>query len=296
MPCYSPLQGYMSRKLTPNGKRQITFKPSEGYIDMPMTVPCGQCIGCKLEKSKQWAIRCVHEASMHQNNAFITLTYDNVHLPLNNSLDKRELQLFMKRLRKAYGEGVRFYGAGEYGEKFERPHFHIILFNINFTDKEIFQVRNNVKLYRSPSLEKLWTNGFSTIGDVTFESAAYVARYVTKKITGDSSIEHYKGRQPEFALMSRRPGIGKSWIEKYWGDVYVQDQIIIRGGKQMKPPAYYDNIYDKITGNLTKIKLKRKLKILEHMKDNTDERRIERLESQKLKFKKLKRRLETNES
>lgn len=283
----------MSRKLSENGKRYIVFNPKDGFIDKPMTIPCGQCIGCRLEKSRQWAIRCVHEASLHKNNAFITLTYNNENLPKDGSIQKREMQLFMKRLRKQYGEGIRFYGAGEYGELLGRPHYHIIVFNIYISDLVLISIRQGIKLYKSETLAKIWPFGYSSVGEVTFESAAYVARYVTKKINGDRSIDHYKGREPEFALMSRKPGIGHDWIEKYYNDVYVQDQLIMRNGKAMKPPKYYDNIYDKITGNLTNVKISRKLKSLKYLKDNTDERRIERLEVLKSKIKKLKRSYET---
>lgn len=199
----------------------------------------------------------------------------------------------MKRLRKQYGEGIRFYGAGEYGELLGRPHYHIIVFNIYISDLVLISIRQGIKLYKSETLAKIWPFGYSSVGEVTFESAAYVARYVTKKINGDRSIDHYKGREPEFALMSRKPGIGHDWIEKYYNDVYVQDQLIMRNGKAMKPPKYYDNIYDKITGNLTNVKISRKLKSLKYLKDNTDERRIERLEVLKSKIKKLKRSYET---
>jgi len=224
VPCYSPLTGYRSRVTGASGKRQIVFKSSEGYLDQPVEVPCGRCIGCRLEYSRQWAVRCVHEASLYDENSFLTLTYSPENLPSNGSLVKRDLQLFFKRLRKSLPEKkIRYFACGEYGDRNGRPHYHVCLFNHNFRDRYLYTVRDGVALYRSESLERLWPAGFSTIGDVTFESAAYVARYTMKKFKGDEDEKkkHYEicdsetgeihDLLPEFAIMSRRPGIGSGW-------------------------------------------------------------------------------------
>jgi len=298
MTCYHPLKGWKSRELTSKGKRKVVFQLSQGYQDMPMEVPCGQCIGCRLERSRQWAIRCSHEASLHQNNCFITLTYDNKHLPKSGSLTKTHFQKFMKRLRKKFGKGVRYYQCGEYGEQFHRPHYHACLFNFDFPDKTLWkQVRGN-KLYHSPILQKIWGKGFCSIGEVTFESAAYVARYITKKINGDLAEDHYsyvnaygeiKSRQPEYTTMSRKPGIGKNWLEKYITDVYPSDFVVMRN-KKMRPPRYYDSLYEiKYPEFLKKIKNARKREGLKHSDNNTYERLKVREEVQLSKFKQLKR-------
>lgn len=152
MPCYFPMQGFRSKTLTDNGKRKIVFSKNQGFEDLPVTLPCGQCIGCRLEHSRQWAIRCLHEASLHEHNCFLTLTFDDEHLPKSESLDVRDLQLFMKRLRKEYGKGIRFYACGEYGEKYYRPHYHLCLFNHDFHDKYLWKMSNDKPLYRSKSL------------------------------------------------------------------------------------------------------------------------------------------------
>lgn len=243
MPCYSPMKGYRSRERNPTGKRSIVFNIQDGYLDMPVTLPCGQCIGCRLERSRQWAIRCVHEAQLYERNCFITLTYNDENLPSDGSLKKTEFQKFMKRLRKEYGDGIRYFHCGEYGERFQRPHYHACLFNFDFDDRVLFQERDGVRLYVSASLARLWPFGFSTIGDVTFESAAYVARYITKKITGDQAADHYGSRTPEYITMSRRPGIGRPWLERFSADVYPSDHVVLRG-KQLRPPKYYDNIFE----------------------------------------------------
>lgn len=208
-----------------------------------MLIPCGQCIGCRLERSRQWALRCVHEAKDHDKNCFITLTYDPKFLPKTGTLVKKDLQLFMKRLRKKYGEKIRFFACGEYGDKGERPHYHACIFNHDFEDKTLWSVRGEVNLYKSEELQKLWPFGFSTVGEVTFESAAYVARYCTKKITGEAAEEHYKGKIPEFVNMSRRPGIGRIHYDRYYKDIYSIDGVV-RNGLKLRPPKYYDKLYD----------------------------------------------------
>lgn len=220
---------------------------------MPMTVPCGQCSACRLERSRQWAIRCVHEASLYDHNAFITLTYNDDHLPHDRSLNLKHAQDFLKRLRKRFGPGIRFYGCGEYGEQLGRPHYHMCLFNHDFHDKVLWKEERGVKLYRSEEIEKLWTYGYSTTGGVTFQSAAYVARYIMKKITGDIAADHYEyidpetgevfDRKPEYTHMSLKPGIGSRWINKYTSDVYPTDFVVLNGVK-MKPPKYYDRSFE----------------------------------------------------
>lgn len=153
----------------------------------------------------------------------------------------------MKRLRKHfYGNqkgNVRYFHCGEYGDNLGRPHHHACLFNLEFSDKTLWSVREGIRLYRSKTLENLWPHGASTVGDVTFESAAYVARYVVKKITGDLAANHYGQKLPEFCTMSRRPGLGRDWLNKYSDDVYPKDFIIIRG-KKSKVPKYYNGKYE----------------------------------------------------
>jgi len=295
MPCYHPITAYRARtgRNPENGKWPVVFNPKEGYLDKEVVLPCGKCIGCRLERSRQWAVRCVQEASLWQKNCFITLTYneENINRCEKGSLNKRDFVLFMKKVRKQYGEGIRFFHCGEYGEKLRRPHHHACLFNHDFSDKKLYTIRDNVKLYRSEQLRKLWPYGFSTIGEVTFESAAYVARYVTKKITGEKAADHYEGRLPEYITMSRRPGIGKPWWDKYKQDVLVLDRVVIRNNLQCRPPRYYDNLYDKENHTqLERIKQKRIKKI--NPKECTWER-LQTKEKLKLKqFKQLKRGIE----
>ncbi len=245
MPCFAPLVGFRN----PTGG--LTFSRHLS-IGLHMSVPCGQCIGCRLERSRQWAVRCMHEAAMSPDNAFITLTYSDEFLPRDGSLDKRAFQLFMKRLRRRTDGRVRFFHCGEYGDESGRPHYHALLFGRDFADKYQWAERKGMPVWRSDELEALWAFGQSEIGSVTFESAAYCARYVVKKITGKAAAAHYERvdpetgvlfqLEPEYATMSRRPGLGTSWFERFGSEVFPADEVIVRG-RAMKPPRFYDEIF-----------------------------------------------------
>lgn len=197
---------------------------------------------------------------MHVLNSYVTLTFDDKHLPPGGGLVYREFQLFMRRLRKRYGCWdvelgswvPRFFMCGEYGELNHRAHFHAILFGVGFPDRVYLRTTpSGSRLYRSAQLEELWPAGFSSVGDVTFESAAYVARYVMKKVTGERADEHYlrvEGStgeilsvEPEFCRMSLKPGIGATWFQRFSGDVFPQDYVVLNGTK-LRPPRYYDKL------------------------------------------------------
>jgi len=193
---------------------------------------------------------------MHDASSFITLTYANEHLPDPPSLDYSHYQKFMKRLRKEVGP-IRYYACGEYGDNNFRPHFHACLFGIDFSkDRKFFDTSpSGHPLYRSPTLERIWPWGFSSIADLSFESAAYVARYCLKKITGDESEHHYRHVNhdtgevtqltPEFARMSLKPGIGGRWFDLYSSDVYNGHDYVVVNGKQCRPPRYFDRLLER---------------------------------------------------
>lgn len=244
MPCYFPLHAFKARDLKDASKIRIVWNSRDSFRGERLDLPCGQCIGCRLERSRQWAVRCVHEASLYDKNCFLTLTYDKDHLPPGNSLVLSDFQLFMKRLRKKFGPGIRYYHCGEYGETFARPHYHALLFNFDFDDKLFLSEKNGNRVYTSPSLSYLWPQGFSVIGQVSFESAAYVARYVMKKVTGEKADMYYGGVKPEYTTMSRRPGIGAGWLKKYVSDVYPRDGVVVNG-RVLRPPRFYDEYFRK---------------------------------------------------
>lgn len=322
MPCYFPMEGWRSLEVNPSGKRSIVFNPKQGFADMPITVPCGSCIGCRLERSRQWAVRCVHEASLYQNNSFITLTYRPENLPETGSLQFIDFQKFMKRLRKQVADGaskyrnvlladssnIRYFHCGEYGERLSRPHYHACLFGLDFGDKKVCSRnrRTGMIYYTSKSLEEIWGKGFVQVGEMNFETAAYAARYVTKKVTGKDAFEYYnkidketgeilEEKRPEYVTMSRRPGIGKGWLNKYESDVFPRDEVVMRG-KMMKPPKYYLGQYEIASpDDYARLKGKRKELAKEKKKDNTAERLAVKRQVKEYKYKQLIRSYENED-
>jgi len=306
--CYHPIKAYRSSVVNPKtGKFGLVFKRKFAQKGSePLQVPCGQCIHCRLERSRQWAMRCVHEADLYDANCFITLTYNQENLPENYSLDKTHFQKFMKRLRKAHGgKKIRYFMCGEYGEEKLRPHYHACIFNYDFPDKVLWKEIDGNRLYISAELGKLWPFGFSSIGPLTFETAAYTARYVMKKVTGrnkekpgsHSGLKPYERVNPEtgeiyqveceYATMSRRPGIAKGWFERYGKDAYPSDFLVMRGVK-MKPPKYYDYLFGE---GIEEIKEKRVLAAKERKADNTPARLAVREKCHEARISLLKRAL-----
>lgn len=278
MACYRPLTAYQNA----SGAVFFSERQQGGDLVRELSLPCGRCIGCRLERSRQWAMRCVHEAQLHERNCFVTLTYNDSNLPDGGTLVYRHWALFMKRLRKRLGP-CRFYMCGEYGEKHNRPHYHGLLFGVSFPDAVYYKTtRSGYKLYRSAVLSSLWPLGFSNFGSLTFDSAAYTARYVMKKVTGPSAVEHYRyvdpdtgevfQRRAEFNKMSLRPGVGAGWLQKYQGDVYPRGYVVMRGQK-MQPPKYYDRKFaDLEPGEFERIQLQREAEGLARRADSTHER------------------------
>lgn len=267
------------------GKCPVSFTGRNAQYGLGMTLrlPCGQCVGCRLEYSRQWAMRCMCEASMFDENCMITLTYDEEHLPPYGSLQKEDFQKFMKRLRKAlYPEFVRYYYAGEYGDRTGRPHYHALLFGYDFGDKYPWSKRGDFQAWRSDLLESLWTVGQSEIGSVTFESASYVARYVMKKVMAGVDYQdmymyvsedgEIKYLEKEFTDMSRNPGIGTYWFAKHHKEVYRHDSVVMRG-EEMLPPRFFDNVYELLEpDHLEAVRSRRRRRMYLKKEDNTLER------------------------
>lgn len=252
MACFSPLDAVqlVSGEIFFSANKRGSPRPDRG-IRRELQLPCGQCVGCRLERSRQWAIRCLHESQMHERNCWVTLTYSDEKLPADGGLYYHHFQNFMKFVRKEYGP-VRFYMCGEYGEQYLRPHYHACLFGLDFPDRVFHKLSGSgERLYISDSLVRLWPHGHSYLGEVTFESAAYIARYVMKKVNGPLAERVYTRVDgdtgeifqvpPEFTRMSLKPGIGAKWLEKYQSDVYPHDQVYING-QWVRPPRYYDNL------------------------------------------------------
>jgi len=242
-------------------------------MGIPTPLPCGQCIGCRLERSRQWAIRLMKERKLHDRSSFLTLTYTDDHLPRLPSgrptLVLDDVQLFLKRLRKHFEPNpLRFFQCGEYGEQTARPHHHMILFGEDFCKDRVRveDSRSGFAQYKSETLHKLWAKNSApwqkariTISEVSFESAAYVARYCLKKHTGKGSKFFYAGRKPEFVTMSRNPGIASRYFEEYRTDIYPHDEVIPDLGRPAGlPPRYFDKLLEKVDPVLfEKVKKKR---------------------------------------
>lgn len=212
------------------------------------TFPCGKCVECLVKRSNEWAYRIMHEAQQYKDNCFITLTYNEEHLPDKGNLSRRDLTLFLKRLRKKIGK-FRYFACGEYGAKGNRPHYHIIIFGKTFEDKIYFCCDNKKqKLFRSVTLEKIWNFGYSCLGDLTFESAKYCAKYMQKSRMLDSD------KVKPFTTMSLKPGIGFNSVDF---DMLKTDKIY-HNGKYISIPRYYIKVLDKFfPGSTDEVKLKR---------------------------------------
>ena len=323
MPCYRPVKGYRRTD------GALEFKRGPMSTGQLMTTSCGRCVGCKLDHAKSWMIRCVHEdrtayKKTGMPGSFLTLTYAPEHLPPGGSISKKTHQIFIKKfrdhLRDTGGPTIRYfmcgeYGADEYHEDPEdptvpkvllgpgRPHYHYLIFGFQFQDEEYWKTHRGHDYFLSPTLQKLWPYGFSTIGRLTPETVGYTTRYVLKK-----QIDHDDTRyerlvletgelypiQPEFALMSLKPGIGKEWFEKYGlTDIYDSGDYVEIDGVKYKTPRYYDKLYDDLDEReLIPVQNERRRRSQIYAKDQTDRRLRDREELQKLRLKKLVRGLE----
>ncbi len=246
------------------------FSPMYKCVDEYIEIPCGKCIGCRLQQSREWATRIMLEAQDHETNLFVTLTYDDDHIPeldfvkavdpdtgevletgVLQTLCKRDLQLFNKRLRKHYSDQkIRFFACGEYGDQTARPHYHVIYFGLNVDDLKFFKMsRLGDKYFISDTLTRLWGNGHVLVAGVTWESAAYVARYVTKKFSGDLAKYWYDdiGLTAPFTVMSRRPGIASNYFDNNAADLLKFDGGVIstkKGAKIYPNPRYFKRKLD----------------------------------------------------
>ena len=296
VPCYHPLKGFpigitktgkVDYKITGYGVDHVELvrgiwtpvhikergSMAQRVVRESIEIPCGQCIGCRMQYSREWANRCLLELEDHDSAWFATLTYDNDHVPRSCygdpetgevipslSLRKRDLQLFMKRLRKAFPDDrIRFYAAGEYGSHTFRPHYHVILFGLHLDDLQIYErdPETGFVLYLSPSLQACWSVkgddgvkkpiGRAVVSEVSWETCAYTARYVTKKLTGPAACFYDDHNiEPPFTQMSLKPGIGRNYYDNH-SDLYKYEYINVstaKGGRKFRPPKYFDRIFD----------------------------------------------------
>lgn len=256
------------------GESWVPFQGDQHYYGCQTSreyqvIGCGQCIGCRVSHAKDWATRMMLESLYHEESYFLTLTYDDLHLHRRQgchpetgeviesaTLCKDDVQKFMKRLRYYAGEDkLRYYLCGEYGGHTLRPHYHAVIFGLHLDPSmmRVYRIKDGYPLYNHPLLDRAWSDddgliGWIVAGSVSFESAGYVARYATKKLmSGYKEVYDALNVEPEFSLMSRRPGLGRQWYEDHAGEAYENDEIFLqleRGGRRVKPPRYYDNLFD----------------------------------------------------
>lgn len=284
MSCYRPLLAVVAGTKE-NGKKDLKFlayRPrdqddviicgnKEYHRSDLVQIPCGQCIGCRIDYSRQWANRCLLELEYHDSAYFCTFTYDDFHVPKSDYVDpntgelltsltlrKRDFQLLMKRIRKRFpNDNIRYFMSGEYGGKTFRPHYHAIIFGLHLTDLQKYKtVREGGEYYtyyNSDALQSCWRDpagndiGFVVVGEVTWNTCAYTARYVMKKLKGEAASSYQAfGLEPEFSLMSRRPGIARQYYEDH-PDLFEFDKINVStptGGKSFRPPRYFEKLFE----------------------------------------------------
>lgn len=279
MPCYRPVKAYQ-----PLEGGAVLFV--ERKNTRTVTVRCGGCIGCRLDRQAAWATRCYAESKCHTSNSFVTLTYNAEHYPMHGSLSYRDWQLFAKRLRKKIG-AFRFFVAGEYGEDFQRPHFHALLFGVDFSDKrKSNSMYSRHTIYQSEMLDGLWGKGFCSIGEVNYATARYTTSYIVDswKLGGCGDDSPYRtvddrtgeivDRVPPFAKMSLRPGIGLKWLEQYWKDLYLtgHDAVIVNGKKEPIPRYFDKKMYDLKPQLMEEVEWSREKAAIDRWADNTPER------------------------
>lgn len=286
MPCLYPLKAYRSRERAATGGWGVTFKIKEAAHDRALyELPCSKCIGCRVDRSRSWAVRCMHEAQMHPENCFLTLTYNRDNLPDDYSVDIDAYQKFLKRLREHLSpKKIRFFGCAEYGSEEGafplQPHYHFLIFNYRPTDLILHSKNKGKPLYKSPALTKLWPYGYHTVGELNYQTAAYCARYVIKKIGGEAANTHYVRQhpitgllhqvKPEFATSSRRDGLGASWLQKYKSDIYPSGFVVVDGKQHPVPTFYTRRLAEEEQEDLKKRRADHALK---HQEDNTTPRR-----------------------
>jgi len=290
MACHHPLTGY--RRASGKVKFTHTILP-----DWPgaVTVSCGRCTGCRLDHARDWAVRIMHESQLYERSSFITLTYDDDLVPDQLILD--HWQNFAKKFRRDIGP-FRFFHCGEYGAKLGRPHLHAAIFGHDFSHDRVYHdtTANGDTLWKSKTLEHIWGKGFTPIGDLTFESAGYIARYTLKKKARDGTpgkaIHQHGDRKRPYTTMSRNPGLGKGWLDKYYTDVYPRDHVVTNG-RQAPPPKFYDGILEYTDPTLhAKLKQERTDKAKLHKADNTPARLRDKEIVLEAKMKMLNRELE----
>ena len=277
MSCYTPIKAFYDE----NGKVLL----GENNNSPILYLPCGKCTGCRNDLTKDWAVRCYHESQLHTHNCVLTLTFDDENINKSGSLEKQDIVNFVKRLRtfisrsdtlrkyypELYNKKISYLYCGEYGHKFNRPHYHIIIFGFDFPDKVYLKdSKSGDEMYTSEMLSKLWSFGFHTIGKMSMASAMYCASYITKFVSMSEREDLYTDKitgemkQPEFGHASRRPALGLNWLLKYSSDITTHNSVIIANQRYRIPRYYLKKLEEHFPHKHESLKTKR-----EELLDNT---------------------------
>lgn len=267
MPCYRPLHGFPYPSSSSKYGQYMVYNAlyhkepildeGTGELLEEIEIPCGKCVGCRLDYSRSWATRMCLESLTFKENYFITLTYDDIHVHHNDdgalTLSKTDISEFLKRLRSSIKyhtgqDGVRFFACAEYGENSFRPHYHVCLFNAPLLDNLKLEGNNKLgqPLFSSSLVQDAWNMGHTCVGKMTWNTCAYTARYTLKKAGGkDNAFYEALNVVPEFVRMSRRPGIGLEYFDENYQRIYNDGQIILPALSKDKPniqgiPKYFD--------------------------------------------------------
>lgn len=327
MPCYNPLRAFKigltnkgkdlfkicpkdtevvvhkGDKWIPYGKRDVVnfqqFENVREYIE----VPCGKCVGCRERQAKEWTDRILMELETAESAYFVTLTYDDQYLnyigytdPVDGvvedipTLNYRDVQLFLKQLRNT-GQKIRYFAAGEYGKKSQRPHYHLIVFNLKLDDLKPYKVNfEGDMMYTSEYINKLWKKGYCVIGEVNKKTAGYTARYVLKKYENPISYAEQYGLEPERTMASKRPALGREFLEKNVEKFATQSKVAIFADgvlDQVSLPTYGKRLYKQL--DLCQDKFEQKAS------ENIQQIKNNRLELEKISHMSYKKELENKE-
>lgn len=245
--------GKPARKFLGSALSLFAFKPDLARTNPTLKLlPCQQCMSCRLDKSLDWALRLTYEQRSWSTSTFLTLTYDETNVPV--SISGPRMTTFIKDLRRRLdyrGLGkIKFFGVGEYGEKKGRPHYHLIVYGGPFAysrECEKEPSRSGGAQWTNEHIAAVWTEGRHRLSEVTFESAAYVARYALKKVTGTAASSHYGEKLPEFMQCSN--GLGRLHFDRWKEDIYPAGSVI-KDGREIQAPKYFDRLIEKFCPEL----------------------------------------------
>lgn len=315
MSCNAPIRAFQLMAKNSEGKNVILFNEKDvrgkNYIETEL--PCGRCMGCRIEKARSLAIRCMHESEMFEFNCCLTLTYDDDHIDEDHSLRPDDWKTFIHNLRQT-DEGfqevicpddkirrpIRYIQTGEYGDIDQRPHHHAMLFNYDFIDKQYLYTSDaGQRYYESQRLEELWPHGIAHISEVNSSAANYICRYCTKKIIEEIEETKYQRINentgeiyevlPEYSTKSNRPGLGRFWLDKYGKETFDRGYLYSNGHKAAIP-KYYERIMETINPcSVYKVKMDKKKEMMKRPKETT-KRKAQKDRALKLKMKNLKER------